>query len=302
MNTQTTLLVGATGMLGSRIARHLLDGADTRVRLMLRAGAADDAKNKDVLKPLLDGGAQVVEGDLTDRASLDRATEGIDVIVSAVQGGPDVIIDGQVALAEAGKRNGVRRILPSDFALDLFKATPGEHMMFDLRRNADEAIAKTGIDSLHILNGAFMEMFKPGAGAIDYDARIVSFWGDGTRPIEITSVEDTARMVARVALDRDVQAGKFAFAGDRVSFREAGEIVAKQTGRPIRPVAFGSEADLRAAMAKADPQKRVMLAYLLYMTNGQTALTDLQNDRYPDIRFERFADFFSRSQRVPAAA
>ena len=36
------------------------------------------------------------------------------MIVSAVQGAPDVIIDGQVALTEIGRRNGVRRILPSD--------------------------------------------------------------------------------------------------------------------------------------------------------------------------------------------
>lgn len=305
MKTQTTLLVGATGMLGSRIARHLLDGANTRVRLMLRAGATDDAKNKDVLKPLLDAGSQVVEGDLADRASLDRATEGIDVIVSAVQGRPDVIINGQVALAEAGKRNGVRRILPSDFALDLFKATPGEHIMFDLRRNADDAIAKTGIESVHILNGAFMEMFKPGAGAIDYDAGVVSFWGDGTRPIEVTSVEDTARMVARVAVDESVPAGKFAFAGERLSILDAVQVIEAQTGRTFERRPLGSEADLRAAMAKAkkdtsNPVAVVMLAYQLYMLTGQTALSDLQNDRYPDLKLESFAEFAAHS--LPKAA
>jgi hypothetical protein len=116
----------------------------------------------------------------------------------------------------------------------------------------------------------------------------------------VTSVEDTARMVARVALDRDVPAGKFAFAGDRISFRQAGEIVSKQTGRELKPVSFGSEADLRAAMAASPPEKKVMLAYLLYMLNGQTALTGLQNDRYPDLKLERFADFAAR--KLPAMA
>jgi len=97
-----------------------------------------------------------------------------------------------------------------------------------------------------------------------------------------------------------VPAGKFAFAGDRISFREAGQIIAARTGRPITPASFGSEADLRAAMAAADPQERVMLAYLLYMTNGQTALTDLRNDRYPDLRLERFEAFAVAN--VPAQA
>ena len=104
-----------------------------------------------------------------------------------------------------------------------------------------------------------------------------------------------------MALDRDVPAGKFAVAGDRLSFRQAGEVVAARTGKEIKPVSLGSEADLRKAMATADPNKKVMLAYLLYMTTGQTALADLQNGRYPDVRFERFADFVARSLPANAA-
>ena len=295
--TDTVLLAGATGMLGSRIAAHLVDRG-ARVRLLVRHG--EDATRREALAPLEARGAVIVEGDLAAAASLDLATRGVDVIVSAVQGGPDVIIDGQVALATAGKRNGVRRMLPSDYALDLFKATPGEHMMFDLRAKADTRIAEIGLEQVHILQGAFMNMFMPGKGAIDLDKGTIGFFGDGNRPIELTSVEDTARMIARVALDRNVPAGKFAFAGDHISFRKAGEIIAAQTGRPIKPVSLGSEADLRAAMATADPQKRVMLAYLLYMTNGQTALTDLRNNQYPDIKFERFEDFVAANLPAPA--
>jgi uncharacterized protein YbjT (DUF2867 family) len=297
--TQNILLAGATGMLGSQIARQLLDQPDARVRLLLRS--ANDAAKRDALKPLLDRGAEFVEGDLANPVSLDRATQGIDVIVSAVQGGPDVIVDGQVALAEAGKRNGVRRILPSDYGLDLFKATPGEHAAFDARREADERIAAIGLEQINVLQGGFMQLFMPGMGAIDLDKGTIGFFGDGNGLIEVTSVEDTAKMIARVALDRRVPAGKFAFAGDRISFRQAGEIVAAQTGRALKPVSFGSESDLRAAMAAADPQKKVMLAYLLYMTNGQTALTDLQNELYPDLKLETFAHFASRTMARRAA-
>ena len=236
---------------------YLLEQPDARVRLLVRKAAG----KKNVLDPMAAKGAEIIEGDLADPASLDRATHGVDVIVSAVQGGPEVIIDGQVALARAGKRNGVRRILPSDYALDLFKATPGEHAAFDMRAAADAQISEIGLEQVNILQGGFMDLFMPGMGAIDLEKGTVGFFGDGERLVEVTSVEDTARMVARVALDRAVPAGKFAFAGDRISFREAGAIVAKQTGRPIKPISYGSEDDLRAAMAAADPQKRVMLAY-----------------------------------------
>ena len=295
---QTVLLVGATGMLGGRIAHQLLAQPAAHLRLLLRPNGAAD--KKEAIAPLLERGAEVVEGDLADAASLDRATRNVDVIVSAVQGGHDVIVDGQVALAEAGVRNGVRRMLPSDYALDIFRATPGEHMMFDLRRTADGAIAASGIEHVHVLQGAFMEMFLPGSGVIDYDAGVVSFWGDGTQRIDVTSVEDTARMVAHVALDPSVGSGTFAFAGDQLSFLAAVEAIEAQTGRWFERRSLGTEADLRAAHAKAlqdtaNPMAAVMLAYQLYMLTGQTALSNLQNDRYPDVRLETFAAFARRT-------
>lgn len=298
--TQTVLLAGATGMLGGHIARHLMDQPEARIRFTVRG---NDGTKRAALEPLLARGAEIIEGDLADLDSLDRATQGVDVIVSAVQGSPAVIVDGQMALASAGHRNGVRRMLPSDYALDLFKATPGEHMMFDLRRTADEAIAATGIEHVHVLQGALMEMFGPGMGTIDHDAGVVTFWGQGTQPIEVTSVEDTARLVARVALDRAVPNGKFAVAGDRVSILEAAAIVEARTGRRFERRSRGSEAELRAALATArtetsDPFKAVMLAYQLYMLTGQTALTDLQNGRYPDLVLERFATFAARTLPV----
>ena len=109
-------------------------------------------------------------------------------------------------------------------------------------------------------------------------------------------------MTARVALDRSVPAGKFAFAGDCVSFREAAAIVSARTGITLKPVSYGSETDLRAAMAAASPEKRVMLAYLLYMTNRQAALSDLQNDRYRDLKLGTFADFAAHKLPMATAA
>jgi uncharacterized protein YbjT (DUF2867 family) len=303
--TQTVLLVGATGMFGSHIARELLKQPEARLRLLLRADY--DAAKRKAIKPLIQAGAEIVHGDLADGPSLDRATQGVDVIISAVQGGPDVIINGQVALAEAGKRNGVRRILPSDYALDLFKATPGEHMMFDLRRQADEAIAKVGIEHIHVLQGAFMAMFGPGMGTFDYDKATVTFWGDGTQPIEVTSVEDTARMVARVALDRNIESGKFAFAGDHISIVDAAKVIEAHTGRHFKHHSLGTEAELRIALKAAakdmsNPFKAVMLAYQLYMLTGQTALTDLQNHRYPEIELESFVRFTARQSDQTVSA
>ena len=107
-------------------------------------------------------------------------------------------------------------------------------------------------------------------------------------------------MVAHVALDQSIASGKFAFAGDRVSILDATKVIEAQTGRRFERRSLGTEADLRAAHAKAvqdtsNPMGAVMLAYQLYMLTGQTALSDLQNDRYPDTKLENFTEFAARA-------
>ncbi len=72
--TQTVLLAGATGMFGGRIARQLLNRPETRLRLLVRG--PEVSGKRAALEPLLARGAEIVEGDLANHASLDRATQG----------------------------------------------------------------------------------------------------------------------------------------------------------------------------------------------------------------------------------
>ena len=58
--TQTVLLVGATGMFGGRIARHLLNQPDATIRLLVRGG--ETSEKRAALDPLLARGAEPVEG------------------------------------------------------------------------------------------------------------------------------------------------------------------------------------------------------------------------------------------------
>lgn len=294
---QTVLVAGSTGTLGGRIAHHLLQDPNMRVRLLVRAGAFDDPAKKESLRSLEGMGAGITVGELADRESLLRATEGADIVVSAVQGGRNVIVDGQLALARAAYEQGVWRIVPSDFALDLFAASPGEHPAFDLRREADEGIAELGIGHVHVLNGAFLDgMVHMG---FDHAARTVSYWGTGDEVFEATTVEDTARFTARAAADRDLRSGPLAIVGDRVSANGMTDTVERVTGAHYTRRSNGSVEDLRArledARARGDIGAQTGAAYLLYMATGQTRVTDPQNDRYPDIDADTFDDVARRA-------
>jgi uncharacterized protein YbjT (DUF2867 family) len=70
------LVVGATGLLGAEICRRLAT-AGKSFRAMIRK-TSDPAK-KDTLKQL---GAELVEADLKDRASLDRACQGVRAVIT----------------------------------------------------------------------------------------------------------------------------------------------------------------------------------------------------------------------------
>jgi uncharacterized protein YbjT (DUF2867 family) len=295
--TQLVLLAGATGMLGRRIAYCLTREPDARVRLLLRPGTMADAGKAKALAPIVERGAKIVFGDLGNPASLERAVTGVEVVVSAVQGASPVMIDGQVALAEAAQRAGVRRILPSDFALDLFRTPPGEHRLYDMRRQADAAIAALSLEHINVLNGAFMDLFVDGAGRmIDLHHATARFWGTGDELFETTSVEDTARMTARAAVDRTLGSGKFAFAGDILSMEAVVAAVEAATGRSFERRLLGSLDELRRTIAEArrdDPSGMgaEILTYQLFMADGRAGLTNLQTTRYPDIHLAPFAEF-----------
>ena len=300
--SQTVLLAGATGMLGSRIAHHLLAAGGADLRLLVRP-AEGNSSRRQALQPLLAAGATVVEGDVADPRGLAAATRGVEVVVSALQGGHDVVVDGQVALAEAAAEAGVRRFLPSDFAMDIFKATPGELASFDVRREAAERIAQTGLPTVHVLNGAFLDGFVEGGGVLDLDddAGTASFWGTGDERIDATSVDDTAQYTALAALDRDLPPGKFAVVGDRPSAASMLQTLEQVAGRSYTQVSRGTLAELRESAAQGrshDPwsMEAMVGGYLVYMLGGQTALEDLQNDRYPQVRPRTFADLVAAAQ------
>jgi dihydroflavonol-4-reductase len=105
-------VTGATGFLGSHVARVLADqGAD--LRLLVRP--ASNLKNLEGLK------AETATGDLRDAASLEKAMSGCDTVFHVAADyrlwvrDPDEMyrsnVDGTRALLEAARKNGVTRVV-----------------------------------------------------------------------------------------------------------------------------------------------------------------------------------------------
>lgn len=176
MADTTVLLAGATGMLGGKIARALLARPEVELRLLVRGAEAADSKRRPSINALAEQGTLVVEADLANPRALRAATHGVDVVVSAVNGDRDIIVDGQTNLLEAAKANGVRRFIPSDFAIDLYKLEDGENYNLDLRRVFAARLEASGLERVRVLIGCFTEvLFGPYLGMFDLAAGTCSY-------------------------------------------------------------------------------------------------------------------------------
>jgi thioester reductase-like protein len=60
----TVLVVGSTGMLGSKIVAALLDKGDVDVRAMVRSSNDSNAENRQKIEAMQARGMAIIEGDL----------------------------------------------------------------------------------------------------------------------------------------------------------------------------------------------------------------------------------------------
>lgn len=293
------LIAGSTGMLGTRIAHHLLAQPAVNVRLLVRPSARQDPDKAQTLADLENLGATVVLGDVSDPAALDQATLGADVVISALQGDRSVIVDGQIALAEAAVRSGVRRFFPSDFALNLFEAPEGAPM-FDLRREADGAIDTMDLEVVHVINGAFMDMMldPQTAGIVDLTTDSARLWGTGDEEFNLTTVDDTARFTALLATDPDNVAGVRTISGSQTSFNRIITETERLIGRRLTTEVLGSSADLRRITAASDnPWAVIMEWYFLSMITVSPSTGEDAN-RYPQLKLTTLDDFLSAAHQA----
>lgn len=298
MSEQTVALVGATGHLGTLIANAVLEKPNAALRVLVRPGSRDKAS------AIEKRGAQVVEGAIDSERALAALCQGASTVISALQGGPDVIIDGQARLLQAARDAGVKRFIPSDYSLDLFKVTPGHIPTSDMRRQfASIADAERGdVQVVHVLNGGFLDrgvMFGF-IRVIDPDTRTAYVWGDGKEPMDWTTYADTARYAAEVAVDERNVPRKFCVAGDVLDFAGIVHAYESGSGKKLRVERLGSLDDLDARidqLQKANPTNFLAYLPLMYyrsVLNGEGKLDVLMNDRYPAIQPTTVRDYVAQ--------
>ena len=295
MNDSTIVVAGATGNLGGRIVRALLERGAS-VKALVRHGAA-----RDKVERLQELGVTIASVGLSSPSQVTPACSRASCVVSALQGLQDVIVEAQTVLLDAAIKAGVPRFIPSDYSIDFTKFSPGENRNLDLRRDFHKRLDKTSISATTIFNGAFADMLTGQMPLILFKLKRVLYWGDADQRMDFTTMDDTAAFTASVALDPSTPRFQ-RIAGDQISARELTAVASEVTGKKFRLFRAGGLGMLgtliKVVRAVAPGEKELFPAwqgmqYMRDMFDGRAKLEPLDNDRYPSIRWTTARDVLS---------
>ena len=189
------LVAGGTGALGTQLVRRLLTRG-FRVRVLSRSAAS--------AKHLADPQLEVVEGDIRDQRSLERATAGVATVVSAVHGfldreGPRAIDrDGNSNLVAAARAAGAEHFV----LLSIAGASADSPMeLFRMKYAAEQELKNSGLGWTIVRPTAYMETWLGMIAVPLLQNGRVRIFGRGLNPINFVSAHDVARVVEAAVMD-----------------------------------------------------------------------------------------------------
>ena len=275
------LVTGGAGLIGSHIVDELLARGASEI-LILDNFVRGRREN---LKSTLDRGpVSIITGDIRDRALLDRAMDGMDVVfhqaairITQCADEPrlalEVLVEGTFNVIQAAVNAGVKKVIAASSAsvygaADKFPTREDHHTynnrtFYGAAKAFNEGVLRS-FNEMHGLNyvalryfnvygprmdvfGAYTEVFIRWMDAIAAGRRPVIF-GDGSQTMDFVHVTDVARanVLAAAAAVSDVAIN--IGSGTETSLNELANILLTVMGSNMRPD--------RAAARKVNPVPR----------------------------------------------
>ena len=228
MNTKTILVTGATGQQGGAVARQLLKQPSFAVRALTRDPA------KPAARVLAQAGAELIQGDLDDPASVKRAVEGAYGVFS-VQNFMETGFDGEVrqgkALADAAKAAGVQHFVYSS-VVSADRHTGLPH--FESKWQIEQHIVESGFSHTILRPAFFMQNW------FSYTREPIL---NGTLPLPLNpqtplqqiSVQDIGAFAVLAFQNPPSWQGRTVeLAGEELTMLRVAELLTRAVGRPVR--------------------------------------------------------------------
>ena len=230
---KTILVIGATGAQGGSVAGHLLDRARFKVRALTRKPESEKAAK------LAARGAEVVRGELDDRASLRAALKGVDAVFGVTNYWEHFEKEAEHgrnllnAVAGAEVEHLVLSTLPS-----VEKWSQGELKSphFDQKWEMEQYTKTLGIPATFVHVAFYYENFfgffppqKNGDGAYHFG------FNQGDVPLAGVSAEDIGGVVATIFERPDEFIGRtVGIVGDDLKPEEYATVMSRASGKTIK--------------------------------------------------------------------
>jgi uncharacterized protein YbjT (DUF2867 family) len=233
------LITGATGDVGARVVRQLLERGE-RPRVFVR----DVAKAKSVFGE----GVDAFAGDLAEAAALRAALQGVDSLF-LVNVGPSIPAR-DAAAAEAAKAARVKHLVKlSSMDVEQGLAIGAWH------EKGEAAIRASGIRFTFVRPSGFMSNLLAWARSIKAEGVVRASTGDGRRPF--IHSEDIASVTTKILTTGEYGGEALALTGpEAVNFAEVTAKIGAAIGKPLRFEAISdNEARRRYAVVSGSEEE-----------------------------------------------
>lgn len=281
-NDSPVLVVGGTGMLGGQVVTALLSRGQ-RVRALLRP-ASDAAE-------LMKAGVEIARGDMLEPASLLRAMDGADAVITTAAGythhskGDTAMIDtiGNRNLIDVASQTGIRRfVLTSILTSDQTPEVPH----FWNKKLAEDRLEEKGVPFVSLRPGAFLDSIIQMGGDSFARGRVMWF-GSPTIPLTFVLTEDVADYLADAVYVPGVDGQRIDIGWDRpVSIQEVAQVAGRLLGHEIRvrSMPAGVINGISSVIGKVSPMVNDMGAMLRWFQTGRyVADPTRQREAFGDV-------------------
>jgi uncharacterized protein YbjT (DUF2867 family) len=295
---KTIVIAGATGDLGGRIVKALLE-KEAIIHALVRTSTEVDKVRK-----LEQMGVKVFKIDMSDSKEIAKVCEGASCVVSALAGLHEVIITTQKKLLDGAVMADVPHFIPSDFSIDFTNLEVGKNRNLDLRREFHQYLEESPIASTTIFNGPFMDLLTGQMPMILDKQKRILYWGNADQSIDFTTMDDTAEYTANVALDNT--APQFLrIAGDQITPRQMVEVVSDVTGKEfslLRAGGIGLINVIIKTMKFFSPAKKDLypiwqgMQYMRDMMEGRVVIKTYDNNRYEGMKWTSVKELLTANE------
>jgi uncharacterized protein YbjT (DUF2867 family) len=222
MNDQI-LVTGATGQQGGAVIRHLLRTGQ-KIRILTR-----QPKKADSLK---NSGIEVVQGDLTDRVSLDKALKGIRkmfLVTTPYELGMDAEVKQGITAVDAANDAGIEHLVYSSVG-SAHRNTGIPH--FETKWQVEQRIRELGLKNTIFRPVFFMDNFGSPWLLPMLKSGAVSMLMHPDRKLAMVAVDNIGAYAAAAFLNPDKFIGEaIELAGDELTIPAALNMISRTSGK-----------------------------------------------------------------------